>query len=150
MRFQSVSATCSRSGRPASTLPEGSFTALLGPSGCGKTTLLRLIAGFEQPSDGAIRFDDAEIANATMMVPPERRQLGIVFQSYALWPHMDVAANVAYPLKAQGVGRAEIDERVEKALAMVSLTGYGSPQRRCPLGRPAPARCLGTLPCHRH
>ena len=103
---------------------QGSFTALLGPSGCGKTTLLRLIAGFEQPDAGSIGFDGATIATSASMVPPEKRHLGIVFQSYALWPHMNVAGNVAYPLKAQGVGRAETEARVRKALDMVSLQGF--------------------------
>ncbi len=130
------------------TLAAGSFTALLGPSGCGKTTLLRLIAGFEQPSAGTIRFDDRPVASPEAMVPPEQRSLGIVFQSYALWPHMDVAGNVAYPLQARGLGRVAIDERVRKALAMVSLTGLGQRsvdglsggQRQ----RVALARCLVT------
>lgn len=130
------------------TLPAGSLTALLGPSGCGKTTLLRLIAGFEQPSGGAIYFDDQQVAGPGAMVPPERRSLGIVFQSYALWPHMDVAGNVAYPLRARGLGRAAIDERVGKALTMVSLTGFehrsvdrlsGGQRQRVAL-----ARCLVT------
>ena len=129
-------------------LASGSFTALLGPSGCGKTTLLRLIAGFEQPSSGTIRFGDRLVASAAAMVPPERRSLGIVFQSYALWPHMDVAGNVAYPLQARGLGRAAIDERVGKALAMVSLAGFehrtvdglsGGQRQRVAL-----ARCLVT------
>src|SRR5688572_13460309 len=79
-------------------LESGSFTALLGPSGCGKTTLLRLIAGFEQPSGGTIHFGDRLVASPAGVVPPERRSLGIVFQSYALWPHITVAGNVAYPL----------------------------------------------------
>jgi len=130
------------------TLQSGSFTALLGPSGCGKTTLLRLLAGFEQPSGGTIRFDDRSVADARTMVPPERRGLGIVFQSYALWPHMDVAGNVAYPLGAQRLGRAETDARVQQALAMVSLQGFetrlierlsGGQRQRVAL-----ARCLVT------
>jgi iron(III) transport system ATP-binding protein len=129
-------------------LETGSFTALLGPSGCGKTTLLRLIAGFEQPSAGTIHFNDRLVGGRDTMVPPERRNLGMVFQSYALWPHMDVASNVAYPLQARGLGRADIDERVARALAMVSLTGFGQRsvgglsggQRQ----RVALARCLVT------
>lgn len=126
----------------------GSFTALLGPSGCGKTTLLRLIAGFEQPDTGVIRFGERVMADEARMVPPENRELGIVFQSYALWPHMDVAANVAYPLKARGLSRDEIARRSAEALAMVSLTGYerrsvdalsGGQRQRVAL-----ARCLVT------
>nr|WP_314261348.1 ABC transporter ATP-binding protein [uncultured Devosia sp.] len=129
-------------------LPAGSFTALLGPSGCGKTTLLRLIAGFEQPTSGAVAFDGVVMGDASRLVPPEKRQLGIVFQSYALWPHMDVAANVAYPLKGKGLNRAEIESRVAAALAMVSLTGFGARSVDALSGgqrqRVALARCLVT------
>lgn len=129
-------------------LESGSFTALLGPSGCGKTTLLRLIAGFEQPDAGAIHFDDRLVADAKSMLPPERRDLGIVFQSYALWPHLDVAGNVAYPLEARRLDRATTADRVSKALAQVSLAGFGprsidnlsGGQRQ----RVALARCLVT------
>jgi iron(III) transport system ATP-binding protein len=129
-------------------LPAGSFTALLGPSGCGKTTLLRLIAGFEQPTSGAVLFDGAVMGDATRMVPPEKRNLGIVFQSYALWPHMDVDANVAYPLRGQGFSKVEIRARVEEALAMVSLSGFGARSVDALSGgqrqRVALARCLVT------
>lgn len=130
------------------TLPAGSFTALLGPSGCGKTTLLRLIAGFEQPGAGTIHFDARLMASPAVSMAPERRDLGIVFQSYALWPHMDVAANVAYPLRARGIGGAEIEQRVARALDMVSLSGFeqrgvdalsGGQRQRVAL-----ARCLVT------
>lgn len=128
--------------------PAGSFTALLGPSGCGKTTLLRLIAGFEQPSTGVVRFDGSVMADGARMVPPEQRNLGIVFQSYALWPHMDVAANVAYPLKGRGLKREEMERRTAEALAMVSLTGYESRSVDALSGgqrqRVALARCLVT------
>lgn len=129
-------------------LEEGSFTALLGPSGCGKTTLLRMIAGFEIPSSGQITFDGRVVASPAASVPPEKRQLGMVFQSYALWPHMDVAANVAYPLKARGVNRAETDQRVTRALDMVSLRGFESRSVDALSGgqrqRVALARCLVT------
>jgi iron(III) transport system ATP-binding protein len=129
-------------------LQSGSFTALLGPSGCGKTTLLRLIAGFERPSTGTIQLGHRLVAGPHVSVPPERRSLGIVFQSYALWPHMDVAANVAYPLLARGVAKAEIAMRVARALAMVSLTGLGSRSVDALSGgqrqRVALARCLVT------
>ena len=128
--------------------PAGSFTALLGPSGCGKTTLLRLIAGFEQPSTGAVRFDSNVMADGAHVVPPEERNLGIVFQSYALWPHMDVAANVAYPLKSRGLKRDKIERRTAEALAMVSLTGYENRSVDALSGgqrqRVALARCLVT------
>jgi iron(III) transport system ATP-binding protein len=126
----------------------GSLTALLGPSGCGKSTMLRLIAGFERPDAGSIHFDNRLIADPRSMQPPERRNLGIVFQSYALWPHLDVAGNVAYPLLARGVPRDAVAERVAKALATVSLGDFGERaidelsggQRQ----RVALARCLVT------
>ena len=104
--------------------PAGSFTSLLGPSGCGKTTLLRLIAGFEVPDGGQLSFDDELIADAKNQKKPEERGVGVVFQSYALWPHMDVAANVAYPLKTRKVGRDEIISRVAAVLDSVGLVGY--------------------------
>lgn len=129
-------------------LPAGSFTALLGPSGCGKTTLLRLIAGLEQPTVGSVGFDGTLMADAKTLVPPEKRNLGIVFQSYALWPHMDVAANVAYPLKGRGMARDEIARRVAEALSVVSLAGYADRNVDALSGgqrqRVALARCLVT------
>ena len=82
---------------------EGGFLALLGPSGCGKTTVLRMIAGFEQPTDGSIHLGERLLADAANMLPPERRNMAMVFQSYALWPHMNVADNVGYPLKVRGI-----------------------------------------------
>ncbi len=105
-------------------LPEGSFTALLGPSGCGKTTLLRLVAGFEVPSEGEVRFGDRLIASPARQVPPEQRGIGVVFQSYALWPHMDVAHNIAYPLRVRGLDAASIGERVRRVLAVVGMSGF--------------------------
>ncbi|WP_457298966.1 ABC transporter ATP-binding protein [Phyllobacterium sp. P5_D12] len=104
--------------------PAGSFTSLLGPSGCGKTTLLRLIAGFEAPDGGQLSFGDELIADAKSKKKPEERGVGVVFQSYALWPHMDVAANVAYPLKTRKVGKDEIMRRVAAVLDSVGLDGY--------------------------
>lgn len=97
------------------------FFALLGPSGCGKTTLLRMIAGFEQPSGGRLAIDGEEMTT----VPPNKRPVNMVFQSYAVFPHMSVADNVAYGLSVTGVPKAEIGPRVEEALEMVRLTGYG-------------------------
>ena len=82
-------------------IAEGDFLALLGPSGCGKTTLLRLIAGFERAQSGTIRFDDETVTDRHVHVAPEERRVGMVFQSYALWPHMNVAGNVGYPLKVK-------------------------------------------------
>jgi spermidine/putrescine ABC transporter ATP-binding subunit len=95
------------------------FFALLGPSGCGKTTLLRLLAGLEAASAGRILIDGEDMAG----VPPNRRPVNMVFQSYAVFPHMSVAQNVAYGLKVTGVPRAEAVARVEQALAMVRLDG---------------------------
>jgi iron(III) transport system ATP-binding protein len=105
--------------------PQGSFTALLGPSGCGKTTMLRLIAGFESPSEGRVFLGEALVADPTRQLPPEARNVGVVFQSYALWPHMDVAENVAYPLKARHVASAGIPARVAAVLDIVGLGGFG-------------------------
>jgi len=99
----------------------GEFFALLGPSGCGKTTLLRMIAGFEIPSAGTILIDGADMA----AVPPNRRPINMVLQSYAVFPHMTVAKNVGYGLKMEGVPQREIAPRVEEALELVKLGGYG-------------------------
>ena len=95
----------------------GEFFAFLGPSGCGKTTLLRLIAGFNQADTGHVRIGGREIT----ALPPWKRDVGMVFQSYALWPHMTVRRNVAFGLEERGVGRAEIERRVEAALGLVGL-----------------------------
>jgi iron(III) transport system ATP-binding protein len=107
------------------TIPQSAFVALLGPSGCGKTTLLRLIAGFEEPTAGTIAFGDRIVADGRTLVPPEERAVGMVFQSYALWPHMNVADNVAYPLRSARRPRAEIASRVAATLERVGLTGLG-------------------------
>jgi spermidine/putrescine ABC transporter ATP-binding subunit len=100
---------------------EGEFFALLGPSGCGKTTLLRMLAGFETPSDGRIFIDDEDVSRT----PPNQRPVNMVFQSYAVFPHMSVADNVAYGLVIDGVPAAERSRRVEEALALVKLEGLG-------------------------
>lgn len=107
-------------------LQPGSFTALLGPSGCGKTTLLRLIAGFETPSEGSIYFGDRMMAGNGVLVPPEHRGIGIVFQSYALWPHLDVAGNVGYPLKMRGTERGDLGRQIDDVLEIVGLSGFGA------------------------
>jgi putative spermidine/putrescine transport system ATP-binding protein len=99
----------------------GEFLTLLGPSGSGKTTLLMAIAGFDRPNSGSIRFGDEEV----ILKPPHQRNVGMVFQSYALFPHMSVAENVAFPLKLRGVGAAEAAERVATALKTVQLDGLG-------------------------
>ncbi|MBN9040792.1 MAG: ABC transporter ATP-binding protein [Rhizobiales bacterium 62-47] len=100
----------------------GEFFAFLGPSGCGKTTLLRLIAGFNRADSGRVLVDDKDIS----ALPPWKRDVGMVFQSYALWPHMTVARNVAFGLEEKHVGRAEITRRVEAALNLVGLGGLGA------------------------
>jgi len=98
----------------------GEFFGLLGPSGCGKTTTLRMIAGLEKPDTGSIEFDGAEITNR----PAERRGFGMVFQNYALFPHLNVAENVAFGLRARHKPAAEIKDRVRSALELVQLPGY--------------------------
>jgi spermidine/putrescine transport system ATP-binding protein len=103
------------------TIEEGEFFSLLGPSGCGKTTLLRMLAGFETPTEGRILIDGQDVSQ----IPPNKRPVNMVFQSYAVFPHMTVAENVAYGLKVDGVAAAERDRRVEEALALVKLEGYG-------------------------
>jgi len=110
----------------------GEFLSLLGPSGCGKTTTLRSIAGFERPDSGRILLDGREITDpqAGIFVPPNKRNFGMVFQSYAVWPHMTVLENVAYPLKVRGgVARAAQQQRAAEQLEIVGLAGY---ERRYP------------------
>ena len=129
---------------------DGEFLAVLGPSGCGKTTLLRLIAGFEKVSEGSIRIGDRTMSSLGAHVAPEERRVGIVFQSYALWPHMTVEENVGYSLKVAGVPRSERDRRVTEALAMVHLDGFAQ-RRTAQLSggqrqRVALARCLVAAP----
>ncbi|GAB4170596.1 MAG: ABC transporter ATP-binding protein [Thalassobaculales bacterium] len=129
---------------------DGEFLALLGPSGCGKTTLLRLIAGFETADAGTIAFGSRPVSGPGLHVEPEDRNVGIVFQSYALWPHMDVAGNVGYALKLRGEGREACRRKVEAALAAVDLAGF-SGRRPAELSggqrqRVALARCLAMQP----
>ena len=100
------------------------FVTLLGPSGCGKTTMLRMIAGFEKPTTGEIKLDDVIVSGSGKFIPPNERNIGMVFQSYAVWPHMNVFDNVAYPLKIQKVSRNEIKQRVENILESVHLSQY--------------------------
>ncbi|MBR0783024.1 ABC transporter ATP-binding protein [Bradyrhizobium iriomotense] len=119
---------------------QGEFFSLLGPSGCGKTTTLRMIAGFETPSSGAIRVDGADITH----VPAHKRDMGMVFQNYALFPHRTVAENVAFGLRMRGLDKATIAAKVKAALAMVELSGLedrrpaqlsGGQQQRVALAR---------------
>lgn len=106
-------------------IKSGELVALLGPSGCGKTTTLRMVAGLEQLDRGVIRIDGQEMDGPKGSVPPERRGLGMVFQSYAVWPHRTVAENVAYPLKLKGAAKAEVGQRVAEALGWVRLSALG-------------------------
>ncbi|MFI7495323.1 ABC transporter ATP-binding protein [Kocuria sp. M4R2S49] len=109
-------------------IEEGEFLTLLGPSGCGKTTTLRCIAGLERPTGGRLSIGD-EVVDAPAErrhVPPEKRDIGMVFQSYALWPHMSVAANVGYPLRMRKVSVPERAQRVREVLEMVGLDEYAS------------------------
>ena len=101
---------------------DGELFTLLGPSGCGKTSLLRLLAGFYQPDEGEIRFGERVVSG----LPPYERNIGMVFQNYALWPHMTVAGNVAYGLKLRKLGGVEIATRLAEGLRKVNLTGYES------------------------
>lgn len=130
----------------------GEFVALLGPSGCGKSTLLRLLAGFETPTQGSITIGGHEVANAAtgQAVPPEARNIGFVFQSYALWPHMTVRRNVSYPLEVRKLPKAELTQQTDMALA---ATGLGQFANRMPSElsggqrqRVALARCLVSDP----
>jgi len=100
---------------------EGEFFALLGPSGCGKTTLLRLLAGFESPTEGEIFID----GQAMSAVPPNHRPVNMVFQSYAIFPHLNVRQNLAYGLRRQKLPREELNRRVDEALALIKLEGFG-------------------------
>jgi putative spermidine/putrescine transport system ATP-binding protein len=104
------------------TVEPGSFVCLLGPSGCGKTTLLRMIAGLDEPSEGRILFDGADITGQ----PVHRREIGMVFQSLALFPHLSVGDNIAYPLAIRGVDRKTRTARVEELLDLVQLPGVGA------------------------
>ena len=103
------------------TIGEGEFVSLLGPSGCGKTTILRMAAGLVEPSQGRVLIGADDVTG----LPPNRRGLGLVFQSYALFPHLNVFENVAFGLRRRRAPRAEIEQRVERALAMVRLAGFG-------------------------
>lgn len=98
---------------------------LFGPSGCGKTTLLRLVAGFAAPDRGIIRLGETVASSdGQIIVPPERRGLGMVFQDLALWPHLTVRGNLGFGLKAQGVSAREQDRRIQETLAMVEIEEY--------------------------
>ena len=105
---------------------EGELLTLLGPSGCGKTTTLRMVIGIERCSGGTITYEGRAVDGAKAWVPPHKRGMGIVFQSYAVWPHMTVAQNVAYPLQIRHRPKAEITREVERVMKVVGLDGYGN------------------------
>ena len=125
-------------------IADGEFVSLLGPSGCGKTTTLRLIAGFLQPDAGEIWVDGEVVSSRSRLVPPERRNMSMIFQSYAVWPHMTVAQNVAYGLKFKNFTRQEGQQKIAKLLQLVHLDGLndrypgelsGGQQQRVALAR---------------
>jgi ABC-type Fe3+/spermidine/putrescine transport system ATPase subunit len=121
-------------------IPNGTLVSILGPSGCGKTTMLRMIAGFEEPDEGDIYFDQDSVTK----IPSNKRNIGMVFQSYALFPHMTVEENVAYGLQQRKLSKAQIDARVKQVLETVHMTEYakrkpkqlsGGQQQRVALAR---------------
>ena len=131
-------------------IPGAAFVALLGPSGCGKTTILRLLAGFENPTSGSIHLGDRRLADAQTQCQPEHRDMAMVFQSYALWPHMTVAENVGYPLKVRGTSAGEVVEATRAALTQVEMARMAN-RRPAELSggqrqRVALARCLVARP----
>ena len=106
------------------TVDRGEFVTLLGPSGCGKTTTLRLIAGLLRPDGGEIEFDGTVLSSPEVHVPPESRNMGLVFQSFAVWPHMSVRDNIALPLRVRGRPRSEIADRVDQVVRLCRLEGF--------------------------
>lgn len=127
-------------------IEDGEFFVVLGPSGCGKSTLLRSIAGLEMIDSGEITLSGRPVAGQGRHEPPEKRDVGVVFQSYALWPHMTVRGNVAFPMEAAGHSRSEIEARVAECLAMVEMSAYAGRKPAALSGgqrqRVALARCL--------
>jgi iron(III) transport system ATP-binding protein len=103
------------------TVEHGTLVCLLGPSGCGKTTTLRLIAGFVEPTEGEIRVGDRVVSSPQKTLPPERRNMSMIFQSYALWPHMTVAENIMYGLKLRKIDSATIKQKLDAILATTRL-----------------------------
>ena len=141
------------------TIPANRIFTLLGPSGCGKTTLLRCIVGLETPDAGEIAIGDEIVWSGEkgIFVPPEKRGLGMVFQTYAIWPHMTVFENVAYPLQCRNVPKKAIRTRVAKFLEFVQLADRGLLQAGCRStartsagSPPRSVRCRGCRPAARH
>ena len=127
-------------------VPRGQVFTLLGPSGCGKTTTLRMVAGLERPNEGRILFGNNVVNDAerNTCVPPHKRNIGMVFQSYAIWPHMTVFDNVAYPLRLRGLPKKDVQQKVERVLTLVGMQDYalrpapdlsGGQQQRVALSR---------------
>lgn len=126
------------------TIDQGELISFLGPSGCGKTTTLRMVAGFIEPTEGEIKIGEQMVVGRGTNLPPEERNLGMVFQSYAVWPHMTVFQNIAYPLKIKKKTKKEIKEKVAKVVEMVNLQDHvkkypdqlsGGQQQRVALAR---------------
>ena len=124
-------------------IAHGQLVCLLGPSGCGKTTALRLVAGFIEPTAGEIALGDRVVSSPARTLPPEQRNVSMVFQSYALWPHMTVAQNVAYGLALRKLDRATIAAKVAAILATTQLAAAGRALSRRAVRRPAAARLAG-------
>ena len=135
-------------------LAPGEILGLLGPSGCGKTTLLRMIAGFEQPTTGTITLGGDMVASASRLLPPEKRNTGMVFQDYALFPHLNIAKNIAFGLNKRRLNKKQIKQRIDEVLTLIGLEGLekryphqlsGGQQQRVALARalaPQPALIL--------
>ena len=109
------------------TIKRGEFFSLLGPSGCGKTTLLRIIAGFDYPDHGRVLFDNKDI----LPLPPDKRQSNTIFQTYALFPHLTVYENIAFPLRLRKLGKEEIDKKVRQYVRLVQLDEHPIRNPRC-------------------
>jgi ABC-type Fe3+/spermidine/putrescine transport system ATPase subunit len=151
IRLEGISKTYPKAREPAVrdmtlSVSDGEIVTLLGPSGCGKTTTLRIVAGLERADAGTIHFGDRPIVDVTegLSLTPDKRRIGMVFQSYAIWPNMTVEENVAFPLKSQKYPKHEIKPRVGRALELVGMSGYekrpapllsGGQQQRVALAR---------------
>ena len=124
-------------------IDHGQLVCLLGPSGCGKTTTLRLIAGFLEPSGGEIRVGDRLVSSAARTLPPEQRKMSMIFQSYALWPHMTVAENIVYGLRLRKTGPRHHRQEAQGDPSNHQARSPGRALSRRIVGRPAAARCAG-------
>ena len=120
-------------------IAEGEFFSLLGPSGCGKTTLLRMLAGFEVPSGGSIHIDGQDVT----LIAPNHRPVNMVFQSYAIFPHLNVASNIAFGMRKSGLSKRELAERIEEMLELIRLPGYGERGGKRAVRRPTATGRVG-------